>query len=52
MDQDTGTTTRPSADATFVYEECILPNQILVYKSYGTLLGCSDLDPDRVRTTS
>ncbi|KAF9182526.1 hypothetical protein BGZ50_004846 [Haplosporangium sp. Z 11] len=30
---------RPSGDATFAYEECMLPNQLAIYLCYGTLLA-------------
>ncbi|KAG0246536.1 hypothetical protein BGX31_001407 [Mortierella sp. GBA43] len=36
-----GTMIRPSMDATFAYEECMLPNQLLIYGCYGLLFGCS-----------
>ncbi|KAI1314579.1 hypothetical protein EDD11_001962 [Mortierella claussenii] len=30
---------RPSKDTTFVYEECMLPNQMMIYLSYGVVLA-------------
>ncbi|KAF9103996.1 hypothetical protein BGX27_010278 [Mortierella sp. AM989] len=32
---------RPSDNATFVYEECMQPNQLLIYMCYGALFGIS-----------
>ncbi|KAF9931627.1 hypothetical protein FBU30_009803 [Linnemannia zychae] len=32
---------RPSGDTTFVYDECMLPNQMLIYICYGALLAIS-----------
>lgn len=38
---NSGTVARPSTDATFSYAECMLPNQLLIYKVYGIVLGCT-----------
>ncbi|KAF8928820.1 hypothetical protein BGZ47_001414 [Haplosporangium gracile] len=36
-----GTVKRPSGDMTFVYDECMLPRQMLVYICYGALFAIS-----------
>ncbi|KAG0278167.1 hypothetical protein BGZ95_004557, partial [Linnemannia exigua] len=37
----TGTVERPSGDTTFVYDECMLPWQMMIYMLYGALLMVS-----------
>ncbi|KAF9353972.1 hypothetical protein BGX34_011278 [Mortierella sp. NVP85] len=39
--ESSGTVARPSTDATFAYEACMLPNQLQIYKVYGLLFGCT-----------
>ncbi|KAF9132791.1 hypothetical protein BGW39_011275 [Mortierella sp. 14UC] len=36
-----GSVERPSGDTTFVYDECMLPNQMLIYICYGALFAAS-----------
>ncbi|KAG0287553.1 hypothetical protein BGZ96_008540 [Linnemannia gamsii] len=36
-----GTVQRPSGDTTFVYDECMLPRQLLIYTCYGALFAFS-----------
>ncbi|KAF9911911.1 hypothetical protein EC991_001815 [Linnemannia zychae] len=36
-----GSVERPSMDTTFVYDECMLPNQMSIYISYGGLFAIS-----------
>jgi len=36
-----GTVKRPSGATTFVYDECMLPNQMLIYICYGALFAIS-----------
>ncbi|KAG9073228.1 hypothetical protein KI688_001020 [Linnemannia hyalina] len=37
----TGSVERPSGDSTFVYDECMLPWQMMIYMLYGALFGVS-----------
>ncbi|KAF9136024.1 hypothetical protein BGX30_011374 [Mortierella sp. GBA39] len=37
----TGSVERPSGDTTFVYDECMLPWQLMIYMLYGALFGVS-----------
>ncbi|KAG0330540.1 hypothetical protein BGZ99_000010 [Dissophora globulifera] len=38
-DEGAGSVARPTDDTTFAYDECMLPNQILIYMCYVALLG-------------
>ncbi|KAG0196103.1 hypothetical protein BGX33_002085, partial [Mortierella sp. NVP41] len=40
-DMITGSVERPSGDTTFMYDECMLPNQMMIYLCYGVLLAVS-----------
>ncbi|KAF8932560.1 hypothetical protein BGZ58_006997 [Dissophora ornata] len=41
MDESAGSVARPTQDTTFAYEECMLPNQMLIYLCYGVLFACT-----------
>ncbi|KAF9079981.1 hypothetical protein BGX29_005789, partial [Mortierella sp. GBA35] len=40
-DMSVGSVERPSGDTMFMYDECMHPNQMLIYLCYGVLLAVS-----------